>query len=175
MIKKIIVSITFFIMAIAAQAMELRSFYIDLVDKDTGGNATVYWGGYDRSETWTKTFQVYMAPYANIIGIPYPDDTIPNWITPVANGGATFEPVELFAVWGIDNEIFPTSMGNGFDFPISGKKKLFFPDDQAVWVVTLTPVTSVPEPESYALMLAGLGLMTVIGRKKTGKSSLSHS
>jgi hypothetical protein len=40
------------------------------------------------------------------------------------------------------------------------------------WVAnTVTPVTAVPEPETYALMLAGLGLVGAIARRRKAKQA----
>ena len=186
MFKKFIVILTMFFASFVAQAIELSGFYIDTVNPVTGGDTIVHWD--DGSETWTKTFQVHIAPYQVLIdeaisGNYDPELTIPNWITPVKNGGATFEGVELYEIWGRRNEVLAASMGNGVDYSFADDvdysfaddNVIFFSYDESSWDVTLTPVTSVPEPETYALMLAGLGLMTVIGRKKAGKSNLSHS
>ena len=176
MFKKFIVILTMFFASFVAQAIELSGFYIDTVNPVTGGDTIVHWD--DGSETWTKTFQVHIAPYQVLIdeaisGNYDPELTIPNWITPVKNGGATFEGVELYEIWGQDNEVLAASMGNGVDYSFNDSNMIFFSYDESSWDVTLTPVTSVPEPETYALMLAGLGLMTVIARKKAGKSNLS--
>lgn len=172
MFKKFIVILTMFFASFVAQAIELSGFYIDTVNPVTGGNTTVHWGAYDGAN-WANHFQVHIDPYASIINNPDIDFTIPNWITPVANGGATFNPVELYAIWGPNNEVFTTSMGNGEDGSWTGRNLIGFGRAESSWDVTLTPVTSVPEPETYAMMLAGLGLMTVIARKKAGKSNLS--
>ena len=170
MIKKLLVSTTFFLTALTAQAnIILSGFYMDAVDENVGGFSTVYWG-WDGSN-WAHHFAVYVAPSASIIGSVDPDYTIPGWISPVANGGATFQPVELFARWGPNNEVFASSMGNGFDASLTGWNIIIFPPDQTSWDVTLTPVTSVPEPETYAMLLAGLGVMGAMARRRKAKQA----
>ena len=174
MFKKFIVILTMFFASFVAQAIELSGFYIDTVNPVTGGDTIVHWD--DGSETWTKTFQVHIAPYQVLIdeaisGNYDPELTIPNWITPVKNGGATFEGVELYEIWGRRNEVLAASMGNGVDYSFADDNVIFFSSTQSSWDVTLTPVTSVPEPQTYALMLAGIGLMMTIRQKKTGKLS----
>ena len=174
MIKKLLVSTTFFLTAIAAQATTLSGFYMDTVDPMTGGNTTVHWD--DGSYTWANQFQVHIAPYQVLIdeaisGNYDPDLTIPNWITPVANGGATFAPVELVEIWGWHQEVLTTSMGNGVDLSFAHWPVIFFSLDQASWDVTLTPVKSVPEPETYAMLLAGLGVMGAMARRRKAKQA----
>ena len=168
MIKKCIVSMALLGAAVAAQAGNftiLHGFYMDQVDAHTGGDSMVHWD--DGSLTWANHFAVHIDPYFDILNNPDGQFTIQNWIKPVTNGGATFEPVELFAVWGQQNEVFATSMGNGVDLNFSNHLNvLVFSNDQASWQVTLTPVTSVPEPETYAMLLAGLGLIGGIARRR---------
>jgi hypothetical protein len=171
MIKKFIVSMALLGSAIAAQAGTILSgFYIDAVDDAVGGYSTVHWD--DGSFTWANHFAVYVAPSISIIGSMDPDYTIPGWIIPVANGGATFQDVELFARWGPNSEVFASSMGNGADLSSIGFNIIDFSDTQSSWDVQLyTPVvTSVPEPESYALMLASLGILAAVRQKSSKKT-----
>jgi hypothetical protein len=172
MIKKFIVSMALLGTAIAAQAniTILSWFYIDQVDDAVGGYSTVHWD--DGSQTWANHFAVYVAPSASIVGSLDPDYTIQNWITPVANGGANFQGVELFARWGPNSEVFASSMGNGADLSSIGFNMIDFSGTNASWNVQLyTPVvTSVPEPESYALMLASLGILAAVRQKNSKKT-----
>jgi hypothetical protein len=55
---------------------------------------------------------------------------------------------------------FGLTPGGSYWFRLSGS------GDAASYTVTLAPV---PEPETYALLLAGLGLMGVIGRRRQTK------
>ena len=172
MIKKFIVSMALLGTAIAAQANTILSgFYIDTVDPFLGGDSVVHYD--DGSLTWSQHFRVHIAPYAQIFNNPDPDFTIPDWITPVSNGGAWFTPnVELFAAWGGSNEVLAASMGNGVDLSSALINVIFFADTQSSWDVQLyTPVvTSVPEPESYALMLASLGILAAVRQKSSKKT-----
>ena len=159
--------------AIAAQAniTTLRGFYIDAVDDAVGGYSTVHWD--DGSQTWANHFAVYVAPSASIVGSLDPDYTIPGWITPVANGGAMFQDVELFARWGQQNEVFASSMGNGVDYSFANWPVIVFSLDQSSWDVQLyTPVvvSTVPEPGTYALMLASLGILAAVRQKNSKKT-----
>ena len=65
-----------------------------------------------------------------------------------------------------DNDFVPTSAGDNKFYVLS-----FADSDLAAgYSYTAQAIAAVPEPETYAMMLAGLGLMSFVARKKTTKS-----
>ncbi len=86
------------------------------------------------------------------------DNTIP-----LNNNGVTFQ-VGLGSIWNLFTE------GNGARLYSYNAENNFGNVDK-FGAVTIAPV---PEPETYAMLLAGLGLMVTIGRRRQ-KASLSSS
>ncbi len=66
-----------------------------------------------------------------------------------------------------DNDFVPTTAGDNKFYVLS-----FADSDLATgYSYTAQAIAAVPEPETYAMMLAGLGLMGFVARKKTAKST----
>jgi hypothetical protein len=70
-------------------------------------------------------------------------------------------PTHIVFNWtGISSVIFTPSGGTHAGSP-DGDGPIFVVDD-----LTLTPTTAVPEPETYAMMMAGLGLVGAMSRRR---------
>ena len=86
--------------------------------------------------------------------------------TSVGNGGSS-GPYTSYSVLGsFDNGVFsPYTLGGMYDLILGFNDGLKVDADYDDMVVGLR-VTPVPEPETYALMLAGLGAIAFIGRRR---------
>lgn len=190
MFQKLIASIALAFSAFSANAefVTLVDYYLDGAgwSPATGGVGSIHY----RNNNVPRSFQVNVAPFAYVFdtpisGIDYDLDraifdpiyTIPNWLTPVAGSGYTFDPVELYGIWG-GNTIFSNTMGLAvavwYDEIIY---KIVFPSRFASsWTVTKidAQVSSVPEPGGLILLSLGLlGMATQMRRNSPAPAPVS--
>lgn len=147
----------------------------------TGGVGSIHYREYKNGENRGVSFQVNVAPFAHRYDTPFrlePDYefpifdsvyTIPNWLTPVAGSGYTFDPVQLYGIWA-ENVIFSNAMGLGIATWHGDKiYKINFPDGFARWTVTKmdAPVSTVPEPGNLVLLSLGLLCLAEQLRRKS--------
>jgi PEP-CTERM motif len=68
--------------------------------------------------------------------------------------------------FGIGNAYLSTTPGNGWQLPFNGNGFL-----SLQYTAVTTAVAPVPEPESYAMLLAGLGIIGVVVKRRQAKQS----
>jgi hypothetical protein len=67
-------------------------------------------------------------------------------------------------------QAFEANSGNG---PAYGPDDAVLANVDHVFTLTGNPVNSVPEPETYAMLLAGLGLMGCVGRRRKQNNTVA--
>jgi len=90
-------------------------------------------------------------------------------------GQADVGPVkhlQSFLYWsGTAYEPYPFSSAWFFDAAIGAQYGLLVGSQMNAWAVRPGDVAAVPEPEAYAMLMSGLGLMCVVARRRKSKQS----
>jgi hypothetical protein len=189
-----VVALTASVSSLAANSLTFQgvTFSTYAVDSDTlnltidnATSATGDWVGVNFLKafalknigTFTSATMVSGPSFATVVDNT--SELTANGCTGGSSGGAcfTFSPAAALTSsmsWTID---FTAAANTTLDFSLPHLKIEFYKNlndskkTGSLLSQDLTVVTAVPEPESYALMLAGLGLMATIARRRKAKQA----
>ena len=99
-------------------------------------------------------------------------NSVSYWDRDVQIGAHAFEFIDFFGDWGVENRL---TAGERVDWSLSfaGPTTFVLPEF-ALWVSDIgaggsgvyIPTSPIPEPQTYAMLLAGLGLLGLGGRRR---------